>query len=311
MSGSYPIEPVQTFRMLSEDFDRDDRSNYLSGKPWTFINNLPYKVRVYVYRTNKTDIIGTIPPRSQISTSRSKTGMELKQGDEIHVFWPDYHSKAFPKKTMMSKSVEYEITRPVFLFEDSRTVKIGDIVYEDGSSTAPTIDIHHDIVGIRFHNHLSMPIEIWARGLKIGLISGDDGTDFMSGSPNSVYLNNDRFGFKIGDEVRFVFAHDQTPYATIKIIDNYTSDIIIGETTQHFVMAIQDRFSYRVDEENITGTRYYGTQINAAAYGTRGIAPQGDLRAGGYESRVENVYSAKPTTRPYMQVLVAAGGVKM
>lgn len=311
MSGSYPNEPVQTFRMISEDFDRDDRRRYLAGKPWKFVNNLPYKIRVYVYRTHKTDIIGTIPPRSEIFASHSHTGMELKQGDEIHVFWPDYHSKTFPKKSLMAKPVEYEITRPVFLFDDSRTVKIGDIVYQDVLSTSPMIDIHHDIVGIRFHNHLSFPIEIWARGVRIGMMAGDDGTNFMSGSPNSVYLNNDRFGFKIGDEISFVFANDHVAYATIKIIDNYTSDIIVGETTQHFVMANQDRFSYRVDEDNITGTRYYGTQINAAAYGTRGIPRQGDARAGGYEARTENVYGVKPTTRPYMQVLVAAGGVKM
>ncbi len=296
---SYQPEPVQTFRTISEDFGKDYRQNYLAGKPWIFNNKLPYPVNVYVYRTDKTDLIGSIAPRSQISAIASKTGMVLRAGDEIHVFWPDNHSKLYPKKTLASKPVEYEIARSVFLFDDSRTVNIGDIVYEDRVSTSPAVDIWHDIIGIRFHNHLSFPVDVYYQNLKIGAISGDDGTDYMAGSPNSVYLNNDRFGFKIGSEIKFVFARDNIELGTVKLLDNYVSDIIIGETTQHFVMARQDQFAYRINSPNITGLTYFNVD-SESAYG----------KTFALEDRSKSKGCASGPG-PYLSVLAAGGGVKL
>jgi len=272
--------------------DRDMRIAYLARNkiPWKFINLLPYKINVYSLRAPQNlELIATMDANSTFETDKTKKGTLLMKGDAIHVLMPT--NKLNPSSL---RSNQYKIARPVFLFDDSREVRIGDIVYEDRIAFSPGIDIHHDIIGVRIHNHLLMPINIYYKGLNIAQIAGDDGTSFMAGSPNSVYLNNERFGFMIGDKLSFEFAHDKKKYGSVTIIDNYTSDIILGETTQHFVAAIQDMFSYRVDEPNITGLQYYDT---VTAYTSKG-ANSGS-------------YSPYKGNKVYHTVLNVANGVKL
>jgi len=234
-------------------------------------------------------------PFKSITTINSKTGMILQAGDEIHVIWPDYHSKTAPgvDTRFVKQTLDYEIARPVTLLDDSRIVTIGDIVYDFGVTAANTIDIHHDISFIRFHNHLSMPIDIWYQGLKIGSVSGDDGTGYMAGSPNSVYLSNDRFGFKIGQKITFSFPNGDVPYATATLVDNYTSDIIVGMTTQHVDLPPNDVFAYRVNTPNVTGLRYYDVEDNA------------------YGDNMEGVVYVKGKVKQYYNVNAVSQGVKL
>jgi hypothetical protein len=238
---------------VSSDNDRDMRISSLKGKKWQFVNLFPFSVNVYVYRVHKLDLIGEIKPHGVISTDVSLTGMVLEAGDEIHVTYPTMPNKD-PKN-----GAQYEVVRPVFLFADSRMVRIGDVGYQDNNNTR--VDIHHDIMGIRIRNHVLLPLDIYYKGHKLASIEGDDDTSFMSGSKNSVYLNNDRFGFQIGDEIGFVFPSladgKPHPYGTIRIVDNYMSDIVIGIVNQHFTPTRQDMFSYRVDTPNITGLKYF------------------------------------------------------
>lgn len=267
----------QPYKNLSFDNDKEYRVASLKGLPWVFTNMLPYEIEVYMYRPVKTELVGIIRANGKLSTKTTSRGLELKEGDAIHVL-----RRASGKK--------YEILRPVFLFDDSREVKLGDIVFIDVLSTAGAVDIWHDVIGIRVHNHISMPVDVYYKDYRIGSIAGDDGTSFMAGSPNSVYLNNDRFGFEIGDELSFVFSHDRKPYAKVKIIDNFTSDIVLGQITQHFVAINQDYYSYRVDRPNITGLRYYD-QVT------------------GYTS-VGNDNPIQPV-RPYSNVCAITQGVKL
>lgn len=280
-------------RYTAIDFnqDRETRVSYLARNniPWKFTNLLPYKINVYSLRFQKLDLISTIDANSTFETTKTSSGAELQKGDAIHILMPTNRLSPASKT-----SKQYEITRPVFLFDDSREVRIGDIVYEDRIAFTPGIDIHHDIIGIRIHNHITMPINIYYKGENIAQIAKDDGTSFMAGSPNSVYLNNERFGFMIGDELLFEFAHDKKKYASVKIIDNYTSDIIIGETTQHFVGAIQDMFSYRVNEPNINGLQYFDT---VTAYTSIG--------------RTAGTYVPYKNNKAYHKVVAVANGVKL
>lgn len=268
------------YRNLSFDNDKETRITRLKGQPWKFINMLPYRVKIYMYRPAKTEFVGTIEPHKNLITSKTKSGLELQEEDAIHVLRP---------VVIKGKMDEYEILRPVFLFTDSREVKIGDIMSEYQVNKSNTIDIWHDIIGIRIHNHITMPIDVYHKGNRIASIAGDDGTSFMAGSPNSVYLNNERKGFEIGDFLSFVFTHDQKPYATVKIIDNFTSDIILGVINQHFVPTIQDTYAYRINEPNITGLKYYD---NVTAYSSIGNDQQ------------------KPA-KPYMNVCAVTQGVKL
>lgn len=292
----------QSERYMPIIFDEDEkqRAEYLARNkiPWEFHNLLPYTINVYVFRAEKLDLIGTIGAQGAIKASKSRSGMELKAGDEIHVLLST--NTADPAS---SRARQYEITRPVWLRGDSRMVKIGDIVYEIGASFTNAIDIHHDMIGLRIHNHLSMPVDVYWKGLKIASISGDDGTGYMAGSPNSAYLNNERFGFQIDDKLSFVFKHDQRAYATVTLIDNYTSDIIIGETTQKFNGEIQDMFGYRIDSPNINGliyfdqvTGYTSTGRAAGRYGPKGTTSRSDGAA---------------TLPKYSTVLAAGLGVKL
>ena len=235
------------YSSVTYDADQSERRELLRGKPWTFFNLLPVAVNVYVYTPTRSDMIGVIQPNGRLTTSRGITGLELKNGYEIHVLFQ-------PERC---KGPEYEITRPIFLFDDSRTIRIGDAVHEEKTNTL-TQRTHTDIMGIRVHNRLTIPLDIYYKGAKIGAVAGDDGTDApMSGSPGSVYLTNDSNGFRIGDELGFVFHYNNARYCTVKIHDNYISDIYIGVVNQHYVPTIQDMYSYRVDSPTITGLKYF------------------------------------------------------
>jgi hypothetical protein len=230
------------------DADQSQRAELLCGEPWTFVNLLPFQVNVYVYTPTKTDLIGAVNPNGKIVTTKSRSGMELENGYEIHVLYQPSCDGTGP---------EFEILRPQFLFDDSRTVRLGDAVHQVKTTTW-TQRTHTDIPGIRFHNRVSMPLDIYYKGNRIGSMAGDDGTDAPhSGTPGSVYLTNDNFGFRIGDELGFVFSYTGQPYCTVKLIDNYMSDLYIGVIMQHYVPTLMDMYSYRVDEPNVTGLRYF------------------------------------------------------
>ncbi len=312
-------------KYVNIDFNegRTLREEYLirRGVPWKFENLLPYKINVYVYRPTATDLICTLNPRGTASTLKSRGGLMLKAGDAIHVLKPIANINKNP-----SAQEQIEIARPVYLLPDTRSVKIGDIVYEDRNSFTNGIDISHDMIGLRIHNHLTMPIDVYyipkngtnPKGLRIAHIDSDDGTNYMSGSPNSVYLNNEWFGFNVDDSLKFVFSHDQMSYATVKLIDNFTSDVIVGETTQKFVGAFQDMYGYRANEPNIQGLQYfepvtaYETTLSASGlYGPYGTNQRSDISflAGG---DVKSYGLKNPATGPtHMNILAAGKGVKI
>lgn len=297
----------QRYTEIDYSADRTWREKTLASKntPWTFQNLLPYEINVYVFTPEKLDLIGTIKPHGSINATKSKSGMALKGGEEIHILRPTTpNGFGAPLKPASPTTMQYEIARPVWLFADSRMVKIGDIVYEDRIAFTNGVDISHDMIGLRIHNHLTMGLDIYYKGLKIAQIAGDDGTSFMAGSPNSVYLNNERFGFNVDDTIQFVFSYDQKPYATVRLIDNFTSDIIVGETTQKFVPAIQDMFGYRIDEPNVSGIRYFD---QVTAYTTEGRA-SGTYGPKGSERRSD---AGRGDSTAYTNILVSQKGIKL
>lgn len=245
------------YQSISFDADVSWRRTALQGRPWRFINLLPFRVQVFIYREARLEFVGEIQPHKILVTARTQSGLHLKKGDRIHILYPDRSSVP---PTMKDEAPQYQILRSVDLFDDSREVRIGDVVYNDRDTS--TKDIHHDIIGIRVHNHTTFPLEVFYQGKHIGSTAGDDGTSFMSGSPNSVYLNNDRFGFELGSTMSFAFRDGcrSIPYASVVLIDNYISDINVGVITQKFVAGRgNDIFSYRIDEPVITGEPRFET----------------------------------------------------
>lgn len=246
----------------------------------TFVNLLPLKVNIYAYRINKLDLIGTINGHGSLHAKTTKTGMKLVPNTEIHI---TYSLGGSDLKTRDSVP-EYEILEPITLLGDAKTIRIGDVVYEEKTNTLVQRS-HSDISGIRVHNKVGIPVRIYYNGMRLALVHEDDGTGFQAGSPGTVYLNNDTKGFNIGDklELRFVFNREdserdgvipkvrgaevrsafeavprrfEVPWCTVGIADNYMSDMYIGVMSQHVTQPIQDMFSYRAGTPNFSGLKY-------------------------------------------------------
>ena len=245
---------TQAYNPLLYDGDAALRREALQSKPWTFQNMLPFEVFVYVEYISQVEhrpvleVISNIPAHKSIVTDRSKYGRLLRGNDIIRValLVPGSH---LPR----------ELTRSTTLDDDSRTVKIGDVVFEEATNTMVQRS-HADLSGIRFHNQLSIPLEIHLEGkvpAHLANIGPDDGTDYHAGSLNSVYVNNDANGFHLGDEILITVKGGCPQLYSIRISDNYMSDVYIGKVTQKNNIPIQDQYSYKIDKPNEMGLKYY------------------------------------------------------
>jgi len=259
---------MNSYRLIS-DLNSDEQiaqaKHALQGRPWSFINLFPFTIQVWRERERITELVGEILGGKTMITSVSKSsGLPLEEEDIIHVLYPDYKSKSdeFPY---------FEITRPALLRTDSRTVRIGDVVY--GERDTNYHNSHADLAGVRIHNHTTIPLDIYHHKFKLGSVEGDEGTTYMSGTPNSVYLDNDRNGFRIGDELTFVFRYNRQKFNSILLMDPYIGDIYVGVINQKFTMPNPDVFGYRVDAPNITGITYYDSRSGYISEKSNPYAP--------------------------------------
>jgi hypothetical protein len=284
------IEPGK-FQLLDRDYERDSRIRAMEGRPWKVTNLFPFPINVYIRSpvSSKLDPLGIIRPTDSIYVTHTQNGKELVGGDEIHVTFSNGKGTAPSVK-------QFEVVRPFYLFEDSRTIDIGQIVYET-LQTTQHIPLNKDISGVRIHNNVGFPLDVYMSDVplvgssrsnfgcpfngeprferedpfvstksktpvKIATIGKDDGLSFMSGSRNSVYTTNDYYGFNVGDKLTFVFPMQSDDrkglvYGTATIPDNYLSDIKVGVIQQHRGLVPNDIFSYRVNEPNLSGLGYF------------------------------------------------------
>ena len=230
---------MSTYTNIAYDVDRSSRRDHLAGKEWTFHNLLPFRIIAYMRRGPGGGLrkLVDIPPHEK------RFVQDLIADDELHFIYPT------------KENLYYEVVRPAFLLDDSRIVRIGDVVYEEKDT--PNTFLHKDISGIRIHNQLTLPIDIYHAGHKLASIAGDDGTSFMNGAPNSAFVNNDGKGFRVGDELGFTIAYNNQKYGSVAISDRYVSDIIVGAVTQHYTPRRFDVVSYRIDEPNVMDQEYF------------------------------------------------------
>jgi hypothetical protein len=229
---------------LQPDIAKHTRQSYLDGQPWKFVNLLPIPVKIYITSDGKLSHLANIPPReTYMASTGPQKGSVLRADDVIHVIYTSTDGK------------DYEILRPESLIDDSRIVNIGSIVYDEKHNNY--FNSHNDISGIRINNRLSMPIEIYYHNMKIGETMGDDGMDYNSGSKNSVYLDNNYKGFRLGDELKFVLKFNNKEIGTVMLYDNYIKNIYVGVINQKFTPPSNDTFAYRIDSPSYTGITYF------------------------------------------------------
>ena len=110
---------------------------------------------------------------------------------------------------------------------------------------------HADIAVLRIHNHISMPLEVFSQGYKLAAIAPDDGLSYIAGSKNSVYLENNGYGFQIGQQLSFkVNGRD---YCSVILTDNLMTDVYVGLIGQKIAAQPPDTYSYKVDAPNQVG----------------------------------------------------------
>jgi len=183
-----------------------------------FTNILPFDLDVIIIRGNSTVKKFSIKASNETSTSG------LMNDDEIHVLRDGQ-----------------EFLRPTYLRGHINHVTLGDIVYD--SRDTSIINVNTDISGFRVNNNTKFPISVYYKNYKLGVTRCDDGGSYMGGSKNSVFVDNDRCGFKLGDEVQIMFDNGLY-YATATLNDVFISDMYVGMITQRYNFDIRDNPAY-------------------------------------------------------------------
>ncbi len=291
LRGNMPIDHVQRVGLGSYLTTPEDPS--MERMPWTVTSLLPIHLNLYTRPEDDYSTLGfvaSIPPFGKISVPAD----HLVAGDELHV-------------TCGYRGIgpEYEILEPDYIQRGTRTMRIGDVLYDD-VYTNLTQRSHSDIAGLRFHNHTILPVNAYlvnsfgknaryeksyGRGadysdnpLPLCKIGPGDGTGYMSGSPGSCYTNNDRYGFNIGDilEIRIVYEGKELTYTTLTVNDTYMTEIHVGMIGQKYSVPVQDSYSYRTSSPSLLNVKQIKpercareTTISSTLRKTSQAVPQG------------------------------------
>jgi hypothetical protein len=253
---------------MVDDYSREGMAAALKETMWRFENLLPFTVYLY-RRVTPTQVskIGVVEAKKSISALKDEHGMKLRGGDLVHILF-------------LNDGKFYEITRSEQLRDDSRLFKIGDIVYEN---IGPSFfdNIHTDISGVKIHNHLSMPIEVWFQDKKLGYVHGCDDKGYLGGSQSITYIDNDCRGFRLGDELVFRIPYVKKLsrddlYAKVLLVDNMITDIHVGKVSYFHVPPPPDTYAYRASSQPYTGITYYVPE-RVDAYMSRRTNPRAVL----------------------------------
>ena len=218
--------------------------------PFSFYNMLPFTVHLYRKRGQQLKKIAQLKGGETVTPHQED---EVVEGDLMYIFFPD-------------KDHYYNITHPHTLRYDKPVVRLGDIIYESKSPTFYTYSAN-DISGLWFHNNLPMKVEVWKDEKKIGVIGGYDGaTSYLGGSGAKLYLDNDAYGFRLGDKLEFRLFPNSRLYGTLTLTDNFATDVHLGVINalafgvpaQTVLPVTPDTFTYRIDgTHEISGTTFF------------------------------------------------------
>lgn len=226
---------------------------HLRGKPYRIENVMPLPVTLIASQPHdgyggplgRHRVIAKLGPHGTIEVPDSAFG----DGDVLYVTSP--MAPQGPAGGTRLRS----LMRPVFLSNDARLIRLGEMAYYywDTNET----NSRTDIMSVRVHNYLTLPIALISHGKVIGVAEADDRLTYLGGSASSVYLTNDGFGYNIGDSFDVVLRDSGVLVGRFTFTDNHTRDIYVGVIGTHAVQPPADVYSYRMTTPDISATKHF------------------------------------------------------
>lgn len=222
-----------------------------SDDPWVLQNMLPTEFELYYnpQYSDKTFHLGTIRPQDR----RVFPPHKFFDGDQLFVM---YRRKTGTKE----QQNKLHLAMPHHVFQTQwKRVKIGDVVYRSWDGGRQYFTSYADLSGLMLHNHLMFPLNVYFKGNLIGQMRGYDGMTYLGGSSASLYVDNDRAGFRLGDQLTFGYSMpgNEDLLFTITLNDNHAYHVYIGRIDGGEIGPDADTYAYSVNLPPQTGYTYY------------------------------------------------------
>lgn len=222
-----------------------DRSRYKQrNDPWILTNMLPTKLKLYhsPQFTGKTlYLCGLRPHQTKVFPPK-----KFEDGDKLLVMYE-------------GKEAEHQIM-PTHTFQSQwKRLRLGDVLYRSWDGGRQYFTSYADLSGLMLHNHLLFPLNVYFKGNLIGQMTGYDGMTYLGGSGASLYVDNDRDGFRLGDQLTFgySFPGNEETLFTVTLTDNHAYHVHIGKIGVGQPNPEPDTYAYSVNLPPQTGYTYY------------------------------------------------------
>lgn len=224
----------QRLSYMSGDVVQEYNKKIRSDLPWILQNMLPSTFELYLvpqFRQIKIPL-GSIEPRKQ----RIFPPHEFKDGDILIVTYK-WDTETFNEETHIM---------PNHVFNSAwKHIRLGDVNY-DSSRGRQAIFPDADISGIMLNNCLHFPLDVFFKGTLVAQLESYDGMTHMGGSGSSLYYDNHRQGFNLGDQITFAYSMvtDRSEMYTITLTDNHVYNVNIGVIGVGTPSIMPDVFNY-------------------------------------------------------------------
>jgi len=225
---------------------RDDSRYNQRNKPWVIQNMLPTEFLLYYSPqfSGESISLGSIRPQD----TKVFPPKKFETGDKLYVM---YRSK--------SEGKNYMAMLPHTFQSQWKRIKIGDVVYRSWDGGRQYFTSFADISGLMLHNDLLFPLNVYFKGNLIGQMTGYDGMTNLGGSGASLYVDNDREGFRLGDQLTFGYSMEDNKdiLFTITLKDNHAYHVHIGKISVGEPENLPDTYAYSVNVPPQTGYTFY------------------------------------------------------
>ena len=157
-----------------------------------------------------------------------------------------------------------------------KMITFGAITYSSDGGHNEVQASNWDLRGIWIHNKMFAPLNIYYKGRLAAQIGSYNGTTYLGGGASTIYFDNDREGFKFGDEISFSLSVPGMEQKRMKVILNDIEclSIFVGEVSGGIWGPNPDFGVYNVNKPSYTGITYYESgKEQYRTYATNPFAP--------------------------------------